>query len=95
MNLIYGKYVVTLQLNISTLSIIQLLKHSILKEDSNMTKEIKITNYSSFDNYTIKDNGKNHSTIVSKMVQLAGRICERFSSDIVYDALQRNGSDSI
>ena len=51
-----------------------------------MTTEIKITNYSSFDNYTIKDNGKNHSTIVSKMVQLAGRICERFSSDIVYDA---------
>ena len=51
-----------------------------------MTKEIKITNHSSFDNYTIKDNGENHSAIVSKMVQLAGRICEHYASDIVYDA---------
>ena len=51
-----------------------------------MTKDIKITNYSSFDNYTVKDNGENHSTIVTKMIHLAGRICERFASDIVYDA---------
>ena len=51
-----------------------------------MSKQIKINNYSCYDNYTIKDNGTNHSTIVSKMVQLAGRICERFASDIVYDA---------
>ena len=51
-----------------------------------MNKEIKISNYSCYDNYTIKDNGINHSAIVTKMVQLAGRICERFASDIVYDA---------
>ena len=51
-----------------------------------MNKEIKISNYSCYDNYTIKDNGTNHSSIVTKMVQLAGRICERFASDIVYDA---------
>lgn len=51
-----------------------------------MNKEIKISNYSCYDNYTIKDKGENHSTIVTKMVQLAGRICERFASDIVYDA---------
>ena len=51
-----------------------------------MNKEIKISNYSCYDNYTIKDEGSNHSTIVTKMVQLAGRICERFASDIVYDA---------
>lgn len=51
-----------------------------------MNKEIKISNYSFYDNYTIKDNGTNHSSIVTKMVQLAGRICERFASDIVYNA---------
>lgn len=51
-----------------------------------MNKEIKISNYSCYDNYTIKDNSTNHSSIVTKMVQLAGRICERFASDIVYDA---------
>lgn len=48
--------------------------------------EIKITNYSCYDNYTIKDKGTNHSTIITKMIHLAGRICERFASDIVYDA---------
>ena len=48
--------------------------------------EIKITNYSCYDNYTIKDKGTNHSTIITKMIYLAGRICERYASDIVYDA---------
>ena len=51
-----------------------------------MERQIKITNYSCYDNYTVKDNGENHSTIVSKMVQLAGRLCEHYASDIVYDA---------
>ena len=51
-----------------------------------MTKEIKITNHSYYGNYTIKNEGKNHSTIVTQMVQLAGRLCEHFASDIVYDA---------
>ena len=51
-----------------------------------MNKEIKISNYSCYDNYTIKDNGTNHRKKKKKMVQLAGRICERFASDIVYDA---------
>ena len=49
-------------------------------------KKVKIRNYSSFNNYTIKDQGTNHSDIVTKMVQLAGRLCERYASDIVYDA---------
>ena len=49
-------------------------------------KKVKISNYSSFNNYTVKDQGTNHSDIVTKMVQLAGRICERFASDIIYDA---------
>ena len=51
-----------------------------------MNKEIKISNYSCYNNYTIKEEGSNHSTIVTKMLQLAGRICEKFASDIVYDA---------
>ena len=51
-----------------------------------MNKKIKITNYSCYDNYTIKDEGLNYSTIVTKMIHLAGRICERYASDIVYDA---------
>ena len=51
-----------------------------------MQKQIKITNYSCFDNYSVKDQGTNHSSIVTKMIHLAGRICERYASDIVYDA---------
>ena len=51
-----------------------------------MTNEIKITNYSCYNNYTIKNKGTNYSTIVTKMVQLAGRMCEHYASDIVYDA---------
>ena len=48
-------------------------------------KKVKINTYSSFDNYAMKDQGKNHSCIVTKMIHLAGRLCERFASDIVYD----------
>ena len=50
-----------------------------------MEKQIKITNYSCYDTYTVTDKGDNHSRIVSKMVELAGRYCERFASDVVYD----------
>lgn len=49
-------------------------------------QKVKITNYSSFDNYVVKDKGTNHSDIVTKMVQLAGRLCEKYASDIIYDA---------
>ena len=51
-----------------------------------MANEVKFTNYSYDDKYIIKVNGENHSTIVTKMIQLAGRICEQYASDIVYDA---------
>ena len=51
-----------------------------------MQKQIKITTYSCFDNYTVKDQGTNYSDIVTKMIHLASRICERWASDIVYDA---------
>jgi hypothetical protein len=56
-----------------------------LRRNVNMQK-VKITNYSSFDNYVVKDKGTNHSDIVTKMVHLAGRICEKYASDIIYDA---------
>ena len=49
-------------------------------------EKVKINTYSSFGNYTVKDKGTNHSDIVTKMVHLAGRLCERYASDIVYDA---------
>lgn len=48
--------------------------------------KVQIYDYSSFDNYTVKDKGTNHSDIVTKMVHIAGRLCERYASDIVYDA---------
>jgi hypothetical protein len=51
-----------------------------------MEKQAKIQNYSFYDNYTVSDKGDNWSRVVSKMVQLAGRYCERFASDICYDA---------
>lgn len=51
-----------------------------------MEKQIKISNYSCYDNYTTTSKGGNWSPVVSKMVELAGRYCERFASDIFYDA---------
>ena len=50
-----------------------------------MIKQIKIQNYSCYDNYTVADKGGNWSNIASKMIELAGRYCERFASDVVYD----------
>ena len=50
-----------------------------------MEKQIKIQNYSCYDNYTVADKGDNWSRIVTKMVQLAGRYCENYASDIYYD----------
>ena len=51
-----------------------------------MNKQVKISNYSGFGDYHITDKGENHSTITNKMVQLAGRLCEHYAGDIVYDA---------
>lgn len=51
-----------------------------------MYTQVKIHNFSCYDNYTVTDEGTNHSRIITKMVQLAGRLCERYASDIVYDA---------
>ena len=48
-------------------------------------KLIKINKYSVYNNYTVRNEGSNISNIVSKMIQLAGRLCEHYASDIVYD----------
>lgn len=46
---------------------------------------IKIVNYSSYDDYTVKSNTENISDVVDKMVRLAAKITERYASDIYYD----------
>ncbi len=51
-----------------------------------MKTKINLTTYSCGDNYTVSNEGTNYSRIVNKMVHLAGRICEQYAGDIVYDA---------
>ena len=43
-----------------------------------------IHSYSSFDGYTTKSVNDNISSIMSRMVQIAGRLCEDYASDIYY-----------
>ena len=51
-----------------------------------MKTQVIISNYLGFGNFTVKNKGTNHSDITNKMVQLAGRFCEHYAGDIVYDA---------
>lgn len=51
-----------------------------------MKTKINLTTYSCGDNYTVSNEGTNYSRVITKMVHLAGRICEQYASDIVYDA---------
>ena len=46
---------------------------------------LKITNYSSYDDYTVTSNTENISNVVDKLIRLAAKITERFASDIYYD----------
>ena len=46
---------------------------------------MKITNYSCFDNYTVKSDTENVSSIMDKLIRLSAKITERFAGDIVYD----------
>ena len=48
--------------------------------------KVNLTTYSCGDNYTVSYDGTNHSKVITKMIHLAGRICEQYASDIVYDA---------
>lgn len=55
-----------------------------------------IHSYSSFDGYTTKSVNDNISSIMSRMVQIAGRLCEDYASDVYYtlcsydDAVREN-----
>lgn len=46
--------------------------------------EIKITNYSCYDNGIVSET-ENVCNIIDKMIQLAAKVTERWASDIVYD----------
>lgn len=57
-----------------------------------------VTNYSMYDNWTVKTDSRNVSSIMSKMVERAGRICEYYASDIyytlqAYDQAVQNGKE--
>lgn len=46
--------------------------------------EIKITNYSCYDNGIVSET-ENVCNIIDKMIRLAAKVTERWASDIVYD----------
>lgn len=46
--------------------------------------EIKITNYSCYDNGIVSKT-ENVCNVIDKMIQLAAKLTERFASDIIYD----------
>lgn len=46
---------------------------------------LTITNYSSYDDYTVTSNTENISNVVDKLIRLSAKITERFASDIYYD----------
>ena len=46
--------------------------------------EIKITNYSCYDNGIVSET-ENICNIIDKMIRLAAKVTERWASDIVYD----------
>lgn len=46
---------------------------------------MNIKNYSCFDNYTVKSDTENISSITDKLIRLTAKITERFAGDIIYD----------
>ena len=46
---------------------------------------MKITNYSPYDNYTVKSYTKNIINIIDKMIRLTAKLTELYASDIVYE----------
>lgn len=46
---------------------------------------LKITNHSSYNDYTVTSNTENISDVVDKLIRLAAKITERYASDIYYD----------
>lgn len=46
---------------------------------------LKITNHSSYNDYTVTSNTDNISDVVDKLIRLTAKITERYASDIYYD----------
>ena len=46
---------------------------------------MKIVDYSTYDNYTVKSETENISTVIDKLIRLTAKITEHYASDIVYD----------
>lgn len=46
---------------------------------------IKITNYSSYDNYTVTSDTGNISNVVDKLIRLSAKLTEHYAGDIWYD----------
>lgn len=46
---------------------------------------LKITNHSSYNDYTVTSNTENISDVVDKLIRLTAKITERYASDIYYD----------
>lgn len=46
-----------------------------------------ISDYSCYDNYTVKSKTENVSNVVDKMIRITAKITEHYASDIYYDIL--------
>lgn len=46
---------------------------------------IKITNYSSYDNYTVTSDTENISNVVDKLIRLSAKLTEHYAGDICCD----------
>ena len=53
--------------------------------------EIKITNYSCYDNGIVSET-ENVCNIIDKMIRLTAKVTERWASDIVYDINELTGA---
>lgn len=52
-----------------------------------MNQQFYTSNYGIGTDYTHITQGKNPSTAITKLIQLAGRLCEHYASDIVFEAV--------
>ena len=52
-----------------------------------MNQQFYISTYHTASDYTYISDGTNPSTVITKLIQLAGRLCEHYASDIVFEAV--------
>ena len=46
---------------------------------------MEIKNYSCYDNYTVKADTNNISSVIDKLIRLTAKITEQYAGDIIYD----------